>query len=72
MIQDMAKYIDVENDYFFIKGKQEGQNIAREKEQLKFVKYLLQEGNRTFEQIADIAGTTVDFVKSVQRQLTAK
>ena len=72
MIQNMAKYIDVENDYFFIKGKQEGQNIAREKELTKFVTNLLQKLNLSFEQIADIAGTTVDFVKSVQRQLTGK
>lgn len=64
MIQNMAKYLDVENDYLFIKG--------REKELTKFVIYLLQEGNRTLEQIADIAGATVDFVKSVQQQLSDK
>jgi hypothetical protein len=64
MIKNMEKHLDVENDYFFIKGQ--------EKELTKFITYLLQEENRTFEQIADIAGTTVDFVKSVQRQLSAK
>lgn len=36
-------------------------------EMAKFVKYLLLEGNKTTEQIADIAGTTVDFVLSVKR-----
>ncbi len=64
MIHNMAKYMDVESDPFFIKGQ--------EKELLKFVSFLLKEGNRTFEQIADIAGTTVDFVKKVQQQLTSK
>lgn len=64
MIQNMAKYLDVESDPFFIKGQ--------EKEQMKVVTNLLQKLNLTFEQIADIAGTTVDFVKSVQRQLTGK
>ena len=64
MIQNMAKYIDAESDYFFIKGQ--------EKEQFKFVAFLLHEGNRTFEQIADIAGVAVDFVKSVSHQLAIK
>ncbi len=64
MIKNMAKYFDVENDPFFIKGQ--------EKELSKFVAFLLREGNRTFEQIADIADTTVDFVKSVQQKLQAK
>jgi hypothetical protein len=64
MIQNMAKYIDAESDYFFIKGQ--------ETEQTKFVKNLLQKLDLTLTQIADIAGVSVDFVKSVQRQLSAK
>ena len=67
MIQNMAKYFDVESDPFFIKGKQE----AQETEQTKFVKNLLQKLDLTINQIADIAGVTVDFVKKVQRQLSA-
>jgi hypothetical protein len=72
MIQNMAKYLDDKNDYLYIKGQKDGQDIAREKEQTKFVTFLLQEGSRSFEQIADIAGVAVDFVKSVQRQLIGK
>jgi hypothetical protein len=72
MIQNMAKYLDVKNDYLYIKGQKDGQDIAREKEQTKFVTFLLQEGSRSFEQIADIAGVAVDFVKSVQRQHIGK
>lgn len=64
MIQNMAKYIDAESDYFYIKGQ--------ETEQTKFVKNLLQKLDLTINQIADIAGVSVDFVKSIQRQLSAK
>ena len=67
MIHNMAKYIDLESDYFFIKGKQE----AQESEQKKFVTNLLQKLDLTVSQIADIAGVTVDFVKKVKRQLSA-
>ena len=66
MIQNMAKYLDVESDYFFIKGKQE----AQQTEQTKFVTNLLQKLDLTVNQIADVAGVTADFVKKVQLQLT--
>jgi hypothetical protein len=62
MIQNMAKYLDVKNDYFYIKGLED--------EKIKFITYLIKEGNKTFEQIADIAETTVDFVKAVYRKLS--
>jgi predicted transposase/invertase (TIGR01784 family) len=45
--------------------------IKLNQEKAKFVKYLLIEGNKTCEQIAEIVGVSVDFVKSVQRQLSA-
>jgi hypothetical protein len=62
VMDSIAKYIDEEKDVAFL--------VGREKEQTKFVTYLLREGNKTFDQIADIAGVAVDFVKSVQLQLT--
>jgi hypothetical protein len=64
MIQDIAKYIDAENDYFFIKGK--------ETEQTKFVKNLLTESDFTIDKIANIAGVSIDFVKSVKQKLIDK
>jgi hypothetical protein len=64
MIQNMAKYLDVESDPFFIKGQ--------EKEQVKVVTNLLSQSDFTIDKIAKIAGVAVDFVKSVQRQLTRK
>lgn len=63
-MDNIAKYIDEEKDVAFL--------VGREKEQMKFVAYLLQEGTKTFNQIADIAGVSVSFVKSVKQRLTTK
>lgn len=65
MIQNMAKYIDAENDYLYIRGQKE----ARESEQTKFVKNLLAKVNLTIEQIADIAGVSVEFVNNIKQKL---
>ncbi|MCY7352728.1 MAG: hypothetical protein LH606_19060 [Cytophagaceae bacterium] len=59
IIQNMAKYIDAENDYLVINAKS------------KFVENLLQKLNLSLEQIADLAGVSVDFVKKIQQKLTA-
>ena len=64
MIQNMAKYLDVKNDYLYFRG--------REDEKTTFVTNLLTESDLTIEKIAKIAGVAVDFVKSVQRQLTGR
>ncbi len=61
VMDSIAKYIDEEKDVAFL--------VGREKEQMKFVAYLLQEGTKTLNQIADIAGVTVSFVKSVKQKL---
>jgi hypothetical protein len=60
MIQNMAKYIDAENDYLYIKGQE---NI---------VSNLLKKLNFTLEQIADMAGVSVEFVKNVKQKLTSE
>ncbi len=54
----MAKYIDAENDYLYIQGQE---NI---------VSNLLKKLNFTLEQIADMAGVSVEFVKNVKQKLT--
>jgi hypothetical protein len=59
MIQNMAKYIDAENDYLYIKGQE---NI---------VSNLLKKLNFTMEQIADMTGVSVEFVKNVKQKLTS-
>ncbi|WP_338871939.1 hypothetical protein WBJ53_26700 [Spirosoma sp. SC4-14] len=59
MIQNMAKYIDADNDYLIINAKG------------KIVENLLQKLNLTLEQTADIAGVSVEFVKNIQQRLAA-
>ena len=56
-----AKYIDEEKDVAFLVGFDKGKE--------SFVLYLLQEGTKTLHQIADIAGVTVSFVKSIKQKL---
>ena len=63
-MDSISEYIKEERDVLYLRGQ--------EREQTKFVTNLLQKLNLPFEQIADIAGVTVDFVKSVHRQLTSK
>jgi hypothetical protein len=63
-MDSIAEYIKEERDVLFLRGLDKGKE--------SFVKYLLNEDNKTVEQIADIAGVAVDFVKAVQRQLTGK
>jgi hypothetical protein len=62
-MDSIVEYIKEERDVLYLRGQ--------EHEQTKFVTNLLQKLNLTFEQIADIAGVTVDFVKSVKQRLTS-
>lgn len=64
MIHNMAKYIDAENDYLYIRGKQE--------EQIKFVTNLLAQTDFDVEKIANIANVTIDFVKNIQEKQANK
>lgn len=61
VMDSIAKYMKDENDILFIVGKKQ--------EQERFIAYLLQEGNKTFDQIAIITGASVDFVKRVKKKL---
>ena len=63
-MDSIAEYIKEERDVLFLRGQ--------EREQIKVVTNLIQKLNLPFDQIADITGTTVDFVKSVHRQVTGK
>ncbi|AYQ34360.1 hypothetical protein [Runella sp. SP2] len=60
IMESIAKYLNEENDYFVVKAKR------------KFVENLLQKLNLTLEQIADLAGVSVDFVQSVKQKLSDK
>lgn len=59
MIQNMAKYIDAENDYLVINAKKE------------IVNNLLTDSDLSVEKIAKIAGVAIEFVKNVQQKLSA-
>ncbi|MDF7820848.1 hypothetical protein P1X15_24715 [Runella sp. MFBS21] len=63
-MDSIAEYIKEERDVLYLRGQ--------ERAQTKCVTNLLQKLNLPFEQIAEVAGVTVDFVKSVHRQLTEK
>lgn len=67
-MDSIAEYIKEERDVLFLRGLDKGKAKAEE----RIVRNLLSKMSLTFEQIADIAGTTVDFVKSVHQQLTGK
>jgi DNA-dependent RNA polymerase auxiliary subunit epsilon len=61
MIQNMAKYIDAENDYLYIKGKQEEQNIV--------VENLLEQTDFNIDKIANIANVSIEFVLKVKDKI---
>ena len=61
-MDNISKYIDEKRDVAFL--------VGQEKEQIKFVTNLLTQTDFSLDKIAKIAGTAVDFVKSVQRQLS--
>lgn len=59
MIQNMAKYIDEDNDYLVIKAKS------------KIVENLIRIGKLSLKEIADTASVTIDFVIGIQQKLSA-
>ena len=62
VMDSIAKYIDEEKDVAFL--------VGQEKAETKFVTNLLEKLSLTTEQIADIAGVSVDFVKRVKQKLS--
>ena len=60
-MDNITKFFSAEKDAIYM--------VAKKIEQKKFVTYLLNETKRTDEQIADIAGVTVEFVNSVRREI---
>lgn len=61
VMDSIAKYMKDENDILFIVGKKQ--------EQEKIIRNLLTKLDLTIEQIADIVGVSVDFVKRVKEKL---
>jgi predicted transposase YdaD len=75
VMESIAKYIDEERDVAFLVGLDKGEIKGELKGELKaeerFVKNLLVKMALTLEQIADIAGVSVDFVKQVKQKIAA-
>lgn len=64
VMDSIANLISEERDVLYMRGLNKGKET--------FVTYLLQEANRTIDQIADIAGVSVDFVETVKKKLENK
>ena len=63
-MDSIAEYIKEERDVLYLRGQ--------EREQIKVIKNLLTESDFSLDKIAMVVGVSVDFVKSVQRQITDK
>lgn len=61
-MDSIAKFVSIEKDAAYM--------IGREKEKEEVVSNLLQKLNLSFDQIADIVGVSVDFVRSVKQKLS--
>ncbi len=59
-MDSIAEYIKEERDVLYLRGQE------------KIIESLLTKLNYSLEQIADIAGVSVDFVKSVKQKLASK
>jgi len=62
-MDSISKFVSQERDVAYMVGLDKGE----EKAEIRFVKNLLEKMSLTVEQIADIAGVSVEFVKNVQR-----
>lgn len=73
IMDNLAKYINEQNDPFFIKGRQEGKiegkREGKAEAQRLLVENLLKETGFSNEQIARLAGVSIDFVEKL-RQLS--
>lgn len=73
LMDSLAKHIRMENDPWFKKGREEGQEIGREEatrhKDEQFVESLLKNTDFDAAKIALLAGVTVEWVEEVKRKL---
>jgi hypothetical protein len=60
-MESIAKYINEERDVLYLRGQKKAEE--------RFVKNLLEKMTFTLEQIADIAGVSIEFVRNVKNKL---
>ena len=66
-MDSISKFVSQERDVAYMIGFDKGEEKGEEKAEIRFVKNLLGKMSLTVEQIADIAGVSVEFVKSFQQ-----
>ena len=68
-MDSISKFVSVEKDAAYLiglnKGEEKGETKGEAKAEIRFVKNLLAKMSLTVEQIADIAGVSVDFVRTI-------
>ena len=67
-MDSISKFVSQERDVAYMIGFDKGEEKGEEKAEIRFVKNLLAKMSLTVEQIADIAGVSVEFVKQVQQK----
>lgn len=67
-MDSISKFVSVERDAAYMVGFDKGEEKGVEKAKVDFVKNLLAKVSLTVEQIADIAGVSVEFVKQVHQK----
>lgn len=67
-MDSIAKFVSVEKDAAYMVGLDKGEEKGEQKAEIRFVKNLLTKMSLTVEQIADIAGVSIEFVKNVQQE----
>ncbi len=69
IMQNISKYIDVETDVLFLKGREEGIEEEHDRQLKVIVKNLLVQGILSPQQIAQTADTSIEFVLKMQKEL---
>jgi predicted transposase YdaD len=72
VMDSIANFISAERDILYLAGLDKGITTTKEKEQTKFVINLLEKLSLSLDQVADIAGVSVDFVKDVKKKMIDK
>lgn len=67
-MDSIAQYINEEKDALYLRGLDKGKAKGEEKANIRFIKSLLTKMSLTAEQVADIVGVSVEFVKQVEQK----
>jgi predicted transposase YdaD len=68
-VTDMGLLYDITKDYLYQEGLEKGLTKGREESKREFITRLLAKQKLTIEEIADAAGTTVEHVEAVAKEL---